>query len=89
MRIFNVPYFTVYLRYNTSLLPPPSNYVASFIIRQQKIDDMRIMRRPIVISQIDVLIRIELSVFKNQKYLKRCSIVNTRIKEGVIYTIKK
>jgi hypothetical protein len=47
------------------------------------------MRGPIVISQIDVLIRIELSVFKNQKYLKRCSIANTRIKEGVIYTIKK
>jgi hypothetical protein len=47
------------------------------------------MRRPIVISQIDVLPRIESSIFENQEYLKRIFDCNTRIKEGAIYTIKK
>jgi hypothetical protein len=47
------------------------------------------MRLTIVISYIDVLPGIEFSIFKNQEYLGRCSLVNTRVREGVIYTIKK
>jgi hypothetical protein len=44
---------------------------------------------PIMISHINVLQRIEPSIFKNQKYLRGMFDSNTRVREGVIYTIKK